>query len=225
MNFVKRVLQVCVGLLLFAFGLYMGLQANIGLASWNCFTEGVAAQLGVSYGTVSIVTGLIILAIDLCIKEKIGIATIINIFLIGKAVDLFKFLNIIPLIKNFWLGLAIFLVSQLVIALASYMYIKPGMSAGPRDSLMRGLNRIFPKMPVGIVRFSIELFAVVVGAVCGAKIGVGTIIGAFGVSLAVQLVFKWFKFDIKSVRQETAIESLKGFYLELKGGRRKNEKN
>ena len=225
MDFVKRLLWCALGLSMFAFGLYMGTQASIvGLASWNCFTVGVAQVTGSLYGTVSIITGLVILGIDLLLREKIGLATVVNIFLIGKSVDLFQSLNIIPKIENFWIGLLVFLASQFVLALASYIYIRPGMGAGPRDSLMRGLNRKLPKLPVGVVRFSIELFAVAVGAICGAKIGVGTVIGAFGVSVAIQLVFKWFKFDIKTVRQESVIETFKNLYQQIKGGK-KHEKS
>jgi len=59
---------------------------------------------------------------DFALKEKIGFGTILNALLIGKFVDLIQFANIIPIMTNFWLGLLMLLLGQVIICVCVLQY-------------------------------------------------------------------------------------------------------
>jgi uncharacterized membrane protein YczE len=134
--------------------------------------------------------------------EKLGLGTVLNMFAIGLFIDLIMYLNLVPVGANFIISLIMLLTGLLIIAIASYYYIGSGFGAGPRDSLMVGLNRK-TKLPIGLCRGIIELLAVIIGWRLGGQVGVGTIIAALAIGPIVQYTFKLLNFDTTKIEHET----------------------
>ncbi|MEF9972738.1 MAG: hypothetical protein RR296_00485 [Clostridia bacterium] len=210
MAYFKRTIRLIVGLLLFALGSYLSIQANIGLAPWEAFGMGCAYLTGASYGNVVVVTGLLILVVDCLLKEKIGLGTVLNVLLIGKFIDLFGLLHLVPMMHNFFAGLAVLLLGQVVICIGSYFYIGAGMGCGPRDALMVALGKRLPKVPLGAIRGMIEGAVLLLGWLLGAKVGVGTLIAVFGIGFILEYTFKCFHFDAKAVSHENLVQTARG---------------
>lgn len=208
-NYFKRTMRTILGLFCFAAGSYCVISANVGLGPWEAFHMGVSKNVPLSYGNISVLTGFVIMGIGYLLKEPIGWGTVLNTILIGKFIDLFMYLNILPLMKNFAAGVVLLLLGQFIVALGSYFYISPGLGCGPRDSLMTALSKRLPKAPIGLIRGIIEGSALSVGFLLGAKIGVGTIISMFGISFIIQIVFSVLKFDVKTVKHENLAETIK----------------
>ena len=208
-NYVKRTIRLIFGLFLYALGIFLTIQANIGLAPWEAFSMGGSYLTHLSYGNIVVITGFIIIAIDYALKEKIGFGTILNAILIGKFVDLIQFFNVIPTMSNFWLGLLMLLIGQVVICIASYFYIGAALGCGPRDALMVALGKRMPKVPIGAIRGLIEGTVLFVGWLLGAKVGIGTVISVFGIGLILQLTFKLLRFDVKNIRHESVSDTVK----------------
>lgn len=208
-NYVKRTIRLIFGLFLYALGILLSIQANIGLAPWEAFSMGVSYLTNLSYGNIVVITGFIIIAIDYALKEKIGFGTILNAILIGKFVDLIRFINIVPTMSNFWLGLLMLLLGQVVICVASYFYIGAALGCGPRDALMVALGKRMPKVPIGAIRGLIEGTVLFIGWILGAKVGIGTIISVFGIGLIWQITFKLIRFDVKSIKHESVADIVK----------------
>jgi uncharacterized membrane protein YczE len=103
------------------------------------------------------------------------------------------------------------LLSQIIVSLATYFYIGAGMGCGPRDTLMVALGKMFPKVPIGAIRGSIEGTVLLIGFLLGAKVGIGTVIAVFGISFILQYTFKLLKFDIKAVVHENIFETFLNF--------------
>lgn len=143
-NYAVRTARLLFGLALFGFGCYLSIQANIGLAPWDAFSMGFAKLTGQSYGNMTVLTGLGILVVDCLLGEKIGVATVLNTLLVGKFVDLFDALGLVPKLDNFFAGVALLLAGQVVLCLGSYFYIGAAMGCGPRDSLMVGVGKSCP---------------------------------------------------------------------------------
>lgn len=212
-NYIKRTGRLLFGLFLYSLGLTLSIQANVGLAPWDAFGMGVSNITGISYGNISILTGIVILIVVAgFLKEKIGMGTILNTILIGIMVDLMQAIHLIPFMTNFFLGIPMLLLSQIIVSLATYFYIGAGMGCGPRDTLMVALGKMFPKVPIGAIRGSIEGTVLLIGFLLGAKVGIGTIIAVFGISFILQYTFKLLKFDIKAVVHENIFET----FLNLK---------
>jgi len=211
-NYIKRTGRLLFGLFLYSLGLTLSIQANVGLAPWDAFGMGVSNITGISYGNISILTGIVILIVVAgFLKEKIGMGTILNTILIGIMVDLMQAIHLIPFMTNFFLGIPMLLLSQIIVSLATYFYIGAGMGCGPRDTLMVALGKMFPKVPIGAIRGSIEGTVLLIGFLLGAKVGIGTVIAVFGISFILQYTFKLLKFDIKAVVHENIFETFLNF--------------
>ena len=198
----RRLGRLLFGLVLFSVGGYLSIQANVGLAPWSAFSMGVSGRTGLLYGDVSVITSFVILAIDLCLKEKIGVGTLLDAVLIGKLTDLLLALNLMPKMENFWAGVAVLLLGQVVTAVGSYYYIGAALGCGPRDALMVALGKRLKKTPIGLVRMLIEGTALLIGWALGAKVGLGTVISVFGMGTILQVTFQILKFDVKDITHE-----------------------
>ena len=202
MKYLRRILRIMFGLLLFGFGSYLSIQANVGLAPWEAFQLGIANLIGVKYGNVSVTVGLIILVASLALKEKVGIGTVLNLIFIGKFVDMFNALDLVPQMQRFLPGVGMLLLGLLSVSVGSYFYISGGMGCGPRDALMVALHKRIKGLPVGAIRGIIEGTVLLIGFLLGSKVGLGTVISVFGISFLIQGVFHVFRFDVKAVEHE-----------------------
>ncbi|ERK28983.1 YczE/YyaS/YitT family protein [Clostridium intestinale] len=206
-----RTLKLIWGLFLFALGVVLTIQANIGLAPWDAFSVGGSNITGITYGNVVILTGVGILIFIVLLKEKIGLGTILNTVLIGAMSDILLGLKIIPVMDNFFFGLIMLLVGQIVISFGSYFYIGQGLGSGPRDSLMIALSKRLPNVSIGVIRGGIEGTALIIGWLLGAKVGIGTIISVFGIGFIIQYTFKLLRFNVKAVKHDSLFDTAKSF--------------
>ena len=204
-NSVKAVL----GLALFGVGIYLTIQANIGVAPWECLYLGIQKTCGFLYGNISVCASFLIIIIDLLIKERIGIGTIIDAIVVGKTVDLCNYLDLIPQQTSFAMGVVFMLVGLTMNGLGELIYMRSALCCGPRDALMVGLSKRMPKVPIGIVGMMILAVVLFFGWILGGPIGAGTIIGAFLMSPIMQLVFTIFGFVPEEVDHQDLFTSIK----------------
>ena len=73
-----RTLRAAGGLFIAAFGIYLTIQANIGLAPWDALNMALAGRFGVSYGTASISMSILVVLADLLLGERIGMGTLLD---------------------------------------------------------------------------------------------------------------------------------------------------
>ena len=212
MRYPSRLLKLVGGLFLFSLGTYMTMQANIGLAPWSAFNAGVSARFGTTFGTVNIVTALVIIVIDMLLHEHIGVGTVLDAFLVGIFIDWLTALELLPLVQNYWLGLLLLLAGLEVLAFGSWLYMSAALGEGPRDMLMVALCKRFPKTPVGVIRCVIEGAALIVGWLLGAKVGLGTVISVFGTGAFIQLTFNLLHFEVKDIHNESIVETCKNLF-------------
>jgi len=218
-NYLSRTISLVFGLFLFALGLYLNIQANIGLAPWEAFSMGVANLTHLSYGNVVVLTGIVILLLDIALKEKVGFGTIFNVLLIGKFADLIASWGVIPKMTTFLPGLVMLLVGQVSVCVGSYFYIGAALGCGPRDALMVALGKRMKKTPIGVIRGLIEGTVLVIGWLLGAKVGIGTAISVLGIGFILQWTFRLLRFDVKNVAHENILETVRQIGLIVKVSR------
>ena len=165
------------GLVLFGVGIALMVRADLGLAPWDVLHQGVAERSGLAIGTVTILTGVLVLLLWLPIRERPGLGTVLNVLVIGLVVD--ATLTVVDAPDPLWLRVTYLAVGIFVFGPGSGLYIGSGLGPGPRDGLMTGLAR--RGHSVRVVRTGIELVALAVGAALGGTIGVGTV--AFAVTV------------------------------------------
>ena len=101
-NYGKRVCICIFSLALFGFGSFLGVKAgNAGTNAWNTLSLGMQDQLGISFGTGTLLVSGLIIAIDLLGKGKLGVGSILNVLLIPFFSDLFLgLLDFVPQATN-----------------------------------------------------------------------------------------------------------------------------
>jgi uncharacterized membrane protein YczE len=207
-----------IGLILYALGIVLMINANIGYAPWEVFHVGLANTMGLSIGVSSIIAGIVIVIIVTVLGEKLGLGTICSMILTGVFIDIIFYINIIPIINNLMIGIIVLIAGLFIIAIGSYFYIKSAFGVGPRDNLMVVAARK-TKLPVGVCRSVIELLVTIIGWFLGGMIGIGTIISAVAIGFCVQIVFKLFRFDVTKIKHETLGDTLENIF-----GKRKQKK-
>ena len=199
-------LQIAAGLLVFAFGVHMTIWANIGLAPWDCLGMGMSYHLPLNYGLSMTLMAVLILGIDLLMKEKIGFGTIIDALLTGNFVQMFNSLNPLPMEHSLWLGTLIMLLGFVFMAFGMAIYMKSEQCCGPRDALLVGLGRRMPKIPIGIVEILLWGVVTLAGWLLGGPVGIGTLISTFGAGLVMQLVYSLIRFEPRTMKHRSVPE-------------------
>jgi len=204
----QRLLRLFTGLFLYAVGIVLTINANLGLAPWDVFHQGLAFRTGITMGQASIVMGSILVILDAALGERLGWGTLGNMIFIGLFMDLIMLNELIPVAEGIVSGLAMILLGMIVIGIASYFYIGAGLGSGPRDGLMVALTKKTHKS-VRFIRNSIELSALIVGYLLGGSVGLGTLIIALATGYIIQFTFKVFKFDVSSNKHRFIDEDIR----------------
>lgn len=201
-DFAFRFLILNIGLFLFAFGSIMVVRASLGFVSWDVFHWGLSLHTPLSFGQCSQVTGLLIIIVNLFLGTKPGLATIMNMLMIGFWEDQLLKWNFIPAGDAFGLWAQVLLLASgtLVIGMGSGLYIKAGMGSGPRDGFMLSLSRK-TGWRVAICRTIIEITVSVLGWLLGGPLGIGTVLVAFTLGPSVEFGF-WI-FGVEDPRKRT----------------------
>ena len=207
-NYVRRFLRMISGIGAYGCGVYMTIQANLGLSPWDALNMGVSNVSGLSFGDAGIIVGMVILVLDVVLGEKIGFGTLVNTVMIGKMVDLFNHIGLLPKMNGFLPGIALLLAGQVVICFGMAFYVGAALGSGPRDSLMVALHRKLPRVPVGMARGIVEGSALLAGWLLGAKVGIGTLVSVLGIGFIMQAIFGLLRFDPKAVRHENIVVTI-----------------
>ena len=210
-TYYTRFLRLILGLFLYSLGIVFTLNAQIGYAPWEVLHTGIAKTTGISIGTASIIMGVLIVIVTISLGEKLGLGTILNMFLIGVFLDIILALRIIPTTSNFIVGLIMLVLGLFTIALGSYFYIQSAFGAGPRDSLMVALTRK-TGLPIGVCRGTMEILVVLIGWKLGGMVGIGTIISALLIGICIQTTFHLLKFNATEVQHQTLIQTYQAIF-------------
>ena len=199
-------LRIAAGLAVFSLGVHLTIYANIGLAPWDCLGMGIARHTPLNYGLSMTAVAAAILLIDLLMKERIGYGTVIDALLTGNLVQLFGDLNPFPENHSLWLGLALMPAGFVLMALGMCVYMKAAQCCGPRDSLLVGLGKRMPRVPIGVVEILLWGAALLAGWLLGGPVGIGTLISTFGAGAVMQFVYNLIRFDPRSIRHRDVWE-------------------
>ena len=219
----KRVLIATVGLIVFAFGVYLQLQADIGQAPWNALNQGLSMHLPITYGTACNLVACCIVLVDLALHEPIGIGMILDAFVIGWATDLFITLEIVPVQTSLPLQIPCHLAGMTVLCIGQLIYMKAALGCGPRDALMVALGKRITKVSVGTVNMGI--FVIVLGAayLLDAPIGIGTVLAVALLGPIMDLVFKIAHFDARGIVHENLLQTAKAIRESYKSDSHKKD--
>jgi len=205
----KRFLLCVCGLALFSLGNFFGVKAGVaGTNAWNTLALGLTEALGISFGTGNLLISLVIIAIDLLFRGKLGFGSILNALLIPVFSDFFlAVLSFVPATANPILGAVLALIGQTLISFATILYMTPALGCGPRDTLMIIIGKKMPRAPIGTVKFCMEIAVLLVGFLMGAPFGLGTVLVMVLQASIFQFACKVTRYEPRNVNHEDVLDT------------------
>ncbi|MFL8906262.1 YczE/YyaS/YitT family protein [Helcococcus kunzii] len=173
-KYVCRFIDLIIGLLIMSFGISLFIKADLGANPLTTFTQGISIISGISVGKSSqllmIVTLFFVFVFD---KKRIGVGTFVNAILTGIFIDFFMkmSINVSDLFfRVLFLTLAIVLFS---VGLA--IYVSSELGEGAVDAFMIIIRDKF-NISLKHSRIILDAILVILGKLCGSRIGIGTIL-------------------------------------------------
>ena len=186
-----RLGKLLLGLLLFAVGVTLTVQAELGLAPWDVLHSAVSQRTGLGFGTASVITSAAVLLLAMALGTRPGIGTVLNTLLIGAVIEALLRVGFLGTADRCpWIARLLLLVAGLaVIGVGSALYIGAHLGSGPRDSLMLAVHRRL-RAPISLARTITEGSAFVLGWLFGGAVGIGTVVSVVLIGPLVQVGFR-----------------------------------
>ncbi|WP_454344696.1 membrane protein YczE [Streptomyces canus] len=185
----RRLIQLYAGLALYGVSSTLLVEAGLGLEPWGVLHQGLAELTGVSIGVVSIAVGAAVLLLWIPMRQRPGLGTVSNVFVVGLAMD--ATLAAVPHVHGLALRIPLLLAGIVLNGAATGLYIAAGFGPGPRDGLMTGLHRRTGRS-IRLMRTAVEVTVVVTGFVLGGTLGAGTLLYAVSIGPLAQVFLRMF---------------------------------
>lgn len=182
---IRRLTALFAGLWLYGFSMAVMIRAAVGLDPWDVFHQGVTRHVPMSFGTVTALTGVVVLLAWIPLRQWPGVGTVSNVVLVGVSVDVG--LLILPEWESIPVRLGAMVTAVVLNAVASVLYIGAGLGPGPRDGLMTGLVRR-TGWSIRLVRTTLEISVLTTGWILGGSVGIGTVVYAVAIGPLIQLM-------------------------------------
>ncbi|MDT9699447.1 hypothetical protein [Streptomyces sp. P17] len=185
----RRLIQLYVGLALYGASSALLVEAGLGLEPWNVLHQGLAELTGLTIGVVSIIVGAAVLLLWIPLRQRPGLGTVSNVFVVGIAMD--GTLAALPEVHTLAVRIPLLIAGIVLNGMATGLYIAARFGPGPRDGLMTGLHQRTGRS-IRLMRTGIEVAVVVSGFLLGGTIGVGTLLYALAIGPLAQLFLRVF---------------------------------
>ena len=172
------------GLILFRLGEGLLIVSNSGASPWSVLAQGISLNINLSIGTTTFLVSIFVLILWIPLKQKPGIATILNAIIISIMIDVC--IKFVPTPENYLYQIILAVLAVLTVGIGGGIYLVANLGPGPRDGLMVGLQKK-TNLPIAAVRALLEISAVSIGWFLGGTVGIGTLLFAFGIGPAVAL--------------------------------------
>lgn len=185
----RRLVRLYAGLVLYGVSSALLVVAGLGLEPWGVLHQGISELTGVAIGTVSIGVGALVLLLWIPLRQRPGLGTVSNVFVVGLAMD--ATLAIVPEAHGWVVRIAVMVLGVVLNGMATGLYITARFGPGPRDGLMTGLHRVTGRS-VRLARTVIEVAVVVAGFALGGSLGIGTVVYALAIGPLAQFFLRLF---------------------------------
>ena len=79
----RRLPRLLVGIVVLSVGIALTLNARLGVSPYDVLHQGLSDVIGLSFGTVVVLLGLVILVLWIPIGQRFGIGTVVNTLTVG----------------------------------------------------------------------------------------------------------------------------------------------
>ncbi len=202
-HFYKRIAMSAIGVVICGVSVGMFKHASLGVDPFQSLMSGLDAVIPISFGTLYVLVNLVLLLFALLLdRRKIGLATLINLFLLGYIAQFSQGVcaRLLPE-PSLPVRLGLLSVAIVIMCLASAFYFTANLGVSTYDAVALIWSEKQTRIPFPICRIITDLICVVAGvALCVlagftlgqifGEVGIGTIITAFFMGPLIELFNK-----------------------------------
>jgi uncharacterized membrane protein YczE len=189
---VRRLTQLYAGLVLYGVSGSFILLSGLGNDPWDVLHQGLSRQTGIGTGLWVDIMGALVLLAWIPLRQRPGLGTISNVVVIGLVVE--GMLAAFGPAHGLALRVPLLLVGVVLNGVATGLYIGARFGPGPRDGLMTGIAA--RGHSVRAVRTGLEVTVLVLGALLGGTVGIGTLVYALAIGPLAHVFVPAFTMDI-----------------------------
>lgn len=188
----KRIIMSILGVMIGAVSVAIFKMAAFGVDPFQSFMSGISTLIPISFGTLYVIVNAVLLVFSLIFdRHYIGIATFINLFLLGYVTEYsYKLLQWIVPDPSFTLRIVFLVLGIIIICIGSSLYITADLGVSTYDAVALIMANKWKIGQFKFIRVCTDVCCVVLGVVMfiagGGQLkaiptiaGVGTIITAF----------------------------------------------
>ena len=202
-HFYKRIAMSAIGVIICGISVGMFKHASLGVDPFQSLMSGLDAVIPISFGTLYVLVNLVLLLFALLLdRRKIGLATLINLFLLGYIAQFSQGVcaRLLPE-PSLPVRLGLLSVAIVIMCLASAFYFTANLGVSTYDAVALIWSEKQKRIPFSVCRIITDLVCVVAGvALCVlagftlgqifGEVGIGTIITAFFMGPLIELFNK-----------------------------------
>ena len=176
----KRIVMTIVGVMTTGFSVGIFNFTAFGMDPFQVMAHGVWYHVNLGFGNFyTILNLLMFIGVLIVDRKKIGLGTLINMFLLGYVIEWSSWLFITIMPSDGWLIRFIMLIiGIIIISFGSALYFTADMGVSTYDAVALILAERTP-IKFYYLRISTDLICTITGFVLGATVGIGTVITAF----------------------------------------------
>lgn len=169
-----------------ALGIAMLLRAHLGVAPFDVLSTGMTDTLQWPFWLVYLSVSLVFYGIGVVLGGRVGPASIAGTFVISPLIGIF--LDLVPDREEMVVRVPLMAGATLLLAIAVCLVITTELGAGPTEVFMLGL--IKRGTPLLAARWLSDGIPLVIGALLGGAVGIGTIIFGFALGPLIKFGFR-----------------------------------
>jgi uncharacterized membrane protein YczE len=146
--------------------------------------QGVSGRFEITLGWSTFLISTLVLLLWVPLRERPGFGTLSNIVVIAFAIQFG--ITVFPSSDRFFVSLIYCFIGIALVGIGSAFYITCGLGSGPRDGLMTALHSR-TGFRIGRVRLTIEALVLILGAILGGTVGLGTLLFALFIGQAIAI--------------------------------------
>ncbi len=196
----RRILMSLCGVIICAVSVGIFKIAALGVDPFQSLMSGLDKMIPISFGTLYVIVNVLLLSFSLIVdRSKIGLATFINLFLLGYITEYtYAFLQTLIVAPSMFTRVVCLLVGIVIICFGSALYMTADLGVSTYDAIAIALAGKWKLAPFKYCRIATDVVCVVSGCLLfllsggtpGAIptiAGVGTIITAFFMGPLIEL--------------------------------------
>ncbi|MEX1306976.1 MAG: hypothetical protein AB1Z19_00455 [Eubacteriales bacterium] len=176
----RRILMTILGVLTAGFSVGIFNFSMFGMDPFQVLAHGIWEKFPIGFGTLYMIINLLMLVVIFFIdKSKIGLGTLINIFLLGYVVQFssWLFVTLIP-DPTLVVRIAALIVGIVIISFGSALYFTGDLGVSTYDAvaLVMAEKKV---AKFQYCRIGTDILCTLIGFLLGAVVGIGTVVTAF----------------------------------------------